>query len=265
MADYLIGDVQGCFLSLHALLKNMAFKPTEDSIVFLGDAINRGPKSLETLRFIKANSSCMELLLGNHEIFALGIALGAIKNPRPHTLQALLNASDKDELIAYIRTRPLILRRKNNILVHAGILPSISINDAIAHAHHVSAILISTRAKKFLERFYEKTPTEDKPGPSSKRALRLTLAYLTLLRMCNAPNSMDLSYTSSLDKAPQRLKPWFTLRNDPEHIYFGHWAALGLYHYKNYHCLDTGCAWGNKLTALRLDDGQIFQVDNSDD
>jgi bis(5'-nucleosyl)-tetraphosphatase (symmetrical) len=263
VATYLIGDVQGCFVTFQKLLKNVNFDPKVDAIILLGDAINRGPGSLEMLRYIIANQTHIELLLGNHEIFAIGLFLGSIQNTRPHTLKPLLEASDQEELFAYLRARPLIKRQDNNIFVHAGILPSKSIEEAVIQAGHISAILTSIEAKRFLERFYEETPTVDKPNLGPKKALRLALAYLTLLRMCDSAISMDLSYSGTIDKAPKRLKPWFMLRNDSNlHVYFGHWAALGLYHYKNYHCLDSGCAWGNKLTALRLGDQKIFQVDN---
>lgn len=264
MATYLIGDVQGCFLSLVKLLEKIAFNQAKDKIIFLGDAINRGPRSLETLRFIKSHLSSMELILGNHEIFAIALALGAIKNPRPHTLDAILKAPDKDELSAYLRSRPLIIKQNNAVFVHAGILPAITIDEALNSAALISAILVSDGAKKFLARFYEKPPNAHKPTLGPNKILRLTLAYLTLVRMCDKESSMDLSYTGTLDKAPKRLKPWFMLRNDHEHIYFGHWAALGLFHYNNYHCLDSGCAWGNKLTALCLENNQIFQVENAE-
>lgn len=264
MATYIIGDVQGCFLSLKNLLSTLQFEAHHDRLIFLGDTINRGPRSLETLRFIKANQSCMRLVLGNHEIFAMSLYIGAIKASRPHTLDDLLLAPDVHELMSFLRAQPLIIREENRIFIHAGILPAVSINDAILQASHVSSLLQSDDAKKFLKRFYEKTETLFRPDLGPKKSLRLTLAYLTLLRMCDEPYSMDLSYTGTLEKAPKRLKPWFILRNDPEQIYFGHWAALGLHTHGHYHCLDTGCAWGGKLSALRLEDDCIFQVDNSD-
>lgn len=264
MATYIIGDVQGCFLSLKNLLDTTQFDALYDRIIFLGDTINRGPRSLETLRLIKTHQSCMKLVLGNHEIFAISLYLGALKATRPHTLDGLLQAPDIHELMDFLRAQPLIIREENHIFIHAGILPAVSINDTILQAEHISSLLQSDDAKKFLKRFYEKTPTLFRPDLGPKKSLRLTLAYLTLLRMCDQENSMDLSYTGTLEKAPKRLKPWFALRNDPEQIYFGHWAALGLYTHGRYHCLDTGCAWGGKLSALRLEDGAIFQVNNSD-
>lgn len=265
MAVYAIGDVQGCFLTLERLLNDINFDEKNDEIIFLGDVINRGPNSLEVLRLIKSHRACMNLVLGNHEILAIALALNAIKPNRPHTLQSLLSATDKDDLITFLRNQPLIIQRESNIFIHAGLLPCHSVDLAKENAHAVSQILASDKAKRFLTRFYEKIPISHKDNVSPKRELRLTLAYLTMLRMCSSPSTMDLNYNGTLDKAPKRLKPWFEMRNDGNvTIYFGHWAALGLYQKNNYICLDSGCSWGNKLTALRLLDRKIFQVDNSE-
>jgi|SRR5579871_470457 len=263
MAIYVIGDVQGCFLTLQKLLNEINFNDKNDELIFLGDVINRGPKSLEVLRLIKNHPASMKMVLGNHEVFAIALSLGAIKPNRPHTLDPLLAAKDKDELINFLRKQPFIIKRKADVFLHAGILPSDSLEQAIENAKQISEILNSGKAKKFLERFYEKIPTLQKNSLGPKRMLRLTLAYLTLIRMCDSPISMDLNYNGTLDKAPKRLRPWFDFRDDPAvTIYFGHWAALGLYQKDNYVCLDSGCVWGNKLTAIRLDDRKIFQVDN---
>lgn len=265
MATYVIGDVQGCFNTLQKLLETIKFDSRMDRVIFLGDVINRGPYSLEVLRFIKKHDNSMEMILGNHEIFAIALDLGAVNAERAHTMHALLSAPDKDELMNFLRKQPLIKRYDQNIFVHAGILPAISLDDAFTAAHEISKLLQSEQAKKFLERYYQKTPTVLRPDLKPKKALRLALAYFTLIRMCESTHIMDLSYSGVMDKAPKRLKPWFLLRDDgPFNIYFGHWAALGLYKYKNYQCLDSGCAWGQQLTSLRLSDNQIFQVNNLD-
>lgn len=266
MATYVVGDIQGCYLTFQKLLQKIQFDFQKDKLILLGDVINRGPQSLETLRFIKEHSSSMEMILGNHEIFAIALALDAIKENRSHTLKSILSAKDKDELIDFLRKKPLIITQGNNVFVHAGILPSRTVFDAVEKAQEISTILQGPKAKKFLERFYEKTPTTDRPSLTPKKVLRLSLAYLTLVRMCDSPISMDLNYNGTLEKAPKRLKPWFMLREEDHNwiFYFGHWAALGLYHHGHYHCLDSGCAWGNKLSAMRLSDHQVFQVENSE-
>lgn len=265
MATYVVGDVQGCFLTFQRLLHDINFDESADKVILLGDAINRGQHSLEMLRFLKRNSSSMEMILGNHEIFAIALFLGAIKTNRAHTLQALFAADDGSELIDWLRGRPLLRKYGSDLFVHAGILPAVTIENAIKSAEEVSSVLQSGQAKKFLRRYYEKTPTVFKPTLRPRKALRLTLAYLTLMRMCEAPTSIDLSYTGTLDRAPKRLKPWFFLRNDHLNIYFGHWAALGVFQRDGYYCLDSGCVWGNKLSALRLSDKKLFQVQNCEE
>lgn len=265
MATYVVGDVQGCFLTFRKLLEDIQFDDKIDKLVLLGDVINRGPHSLPMLRFLKDHQSSIEMVLGNHEIFAIALALNAIKTNRAHTLQDLLEASDKSDLINFLRSQPLLRQMDNNIFVHAGILPAITIDEAKKTANDLSHMLKSNQAQKFLARYYEKIPTLKKTKSGPKRSLRLALAYFTLLRMCETANSMDLTYSGALDKAPKNFKPWFTMRNDGNfNIFFGHWAALGFYQYQRYVCLDSGCVWGNKLTAVRLPDQKIFQIANID-
>lgn len=263
MATYVIGDVQGCFLSLQALLKKINFDVTKDRAIFLGDIINRGPNSLETLRFIHKNQHSMAMVLGNHEIFALALYLGAIRDNRPHTLLPLFEAPDAPELMAWLQQRPLIMQIGAHIFVHAGILPAVSVHEALIHADLIHQKIRGPDAKKFLHRFYEKRITNLKMCDSPKKMTRMALSYLTLMRMCESKNTMELSYTGGLAKAPKNLKPWFKLR-EPEtyQIYFGHWAAIGFYQYKNYICLDSGCVWGNKLSAWHIEEKKLIQVDN---
>lgn len=215
------------------------------------------------LRFMIDHESSIKLILGNHEIFAIAMGIDAYDGQRSHTLQGLLRSEDKLQLITWLRKQPLLIRQGQNIFVHAGILPAISIEEAQESAENLSAILKSDRAPKFLRRYYQRTPSVWKNNKKPKRHLRLSLAYLTLLRMCRSPEEMDLKYNGGLDGAPKDLFPWFSLRDDPGvEIYFGHWAALGIYHHRQYHCLDSGCVWGGKLSALRLEDQKLFQVDH---
>lgn len=265
MAKYVIGDVQGCFLSFQKLLQAINFDETKDRLILLGDIVNRGPLSLDMLRFVMNHNESIDMVLGNHEIFLIGLFLGATKATKPHTLQAILDANDRALLIDFLRSRPLLKQEDDNIFVHAGILPIMPIETALEHALKLRHILMGPQAKPFLTRYFEKIPHRHKENSSQKRTLRLALASFTLLRMCETPGDMDLSYSGEIAKAPRRLSPWFTFRDhDHFNIYFGHWAALGFFHYKNYTCLDSGCVWGKYLTAKRLDDGQIFHVDTID-
>lgn len=265
MATYVVGDVQGCFLTFQKLLFEIKFDEKVDKLILLGDVINRGPHSLPMLRFLKTHSSSMQMVLGNHEIFALALALDAIKTNRTHTLHDLLTANDKIELIEFLRAQPLLHQIDSSIFVHAGIMPSVTIDEAKNAAVDLHRLLVSNKAAKFLTQFYEKIPLVHKPNAGRKRKLRFALAYFTLLRMCEGPHTIDLSYTGVLENAPKKLKPWFTLRNDLTNtIYFGHWAALGFYRYQRYFCLDSGCVWGNKLTAVRISDQKIYQIATQD-
>lgn len=264
MATYVIGDVQGCYLTLMNLLKKISFDKSLDRIIFLGDLINRGPRSLETLRLVMDHDASMQMILGNHEIFAISTAIGALKSGRSHTLDQVFSAKDAKKLIDWLRSRPLLIKEGQNIFVHAGILPAIPLDDALEKALEVSQIIKGPKGEKFLRRFHEKTPKRLTSDMRPKKYLRLTLSYLTLIRMCENPRVMA-DYTGPLDKAPSHLSPWFALRDDKEYsIYFGHWAALGLYRYKNYQCLDSGSVWGEKLSALRLEDQTVFQVGYAD-
>lgn len=265
MATYVIGDVQGCFATLETLLKKINFTPVKDTLIFLGDVINRGPKSLDVLRFLYNNKDSTSMVLGNHEIFALALFLGSIKEHRPHTLQQLFNAPDADVLMEWLRTRPLIIKNDNNIFVHSGILPAVSVDEALIQSAAIEKMLQGTKAAKFLTRFYQKRLANLKLCDTPKKLMRMTLSYLTLMRMCENKYTLDLSYTGSLDKAPWPLKPWFSLREaEPYTIFFGHWAALGFFSYKNYMCLDSGCVWGNRLSAWYLEEQRLIQVENCD-
>lgn len=263
VATYVIGDVQGCFFTLEELLKRIKFDHSKDRAIFLGDVINRGANSLEVMRLIYKNPDSMSMVLGNHEIFAIALYLDAIKESRPHTLQALFSTDDAPELMEWLRNRPLMMQINNNIFVHAGILPAISVHEALNHAESIHQKLKGPNAKKFLSRHFEKRPVNLKACDTPKKLLRMALSYLTLMRMCENKNAIDPNYTGGLLKAPPHLKPWFMLRDaEPYFIYFGHWAALGFFHHKNFMCLDSGCAWGNQLSAWHIEEHKLIQVDN---
>lgn len=259
MATYVVGDIQGCFKTFQSLLRRLKFKPHYDKLIVLGDFINRGPRSLEIIRYIIEHEEHISVVLGNHEIFALAIMLGVLETKSQHTLHELLTAPDRAKIIDWLQARPLLIRQENNLFVHAGLLPSWSIEQATNWALIIQEKLASTHARSFLSNYFSLKKTDQLSGDS------LALASLTRMRMCVSNNMIDLSYTGGLTNAPKDLKPWFMLRDDGEaKIYFGHWAALGFYNYRNYHCLDSGCGWGRSLSALDLEDHVLFQVDNCD-
>ena len=204
----------------------------------------------------------ISMVLGNHEIFALALMLGAIepKSPSTHTLDALFLASDRSDLINWLRSRPIIIKDKNNIFVHAGILPSWTVDQALDLATQVHEKLVGLDPANFLKEYFENINNN-----TNNPDISLALASFTLMRLVSSKSEINLNYSGTLQDIPDNLKPWFKLRDDKAtHIFFGHWAALGVYNYKNYHCLDSGCGWGRCLSALRLEDRMLFQVDNCD-
>src|SRR5437879_4685564 len=262
MATYVIGDIQGCFDTFQSLLLRIKFQPNQDKLILLGDVINRGPKSLEVLRFIIQHENIISMVLGNHEIFALALMLGAIepKSPPTHTLEALFLASDRSDLINWLRSRPIIIKDKNNIFVHAGILPSWTVDQALDLATQVHEKLVGLDPANFLKEYFENINNN-----TNNPDISLALASFTLMRLVSSKSEINLNYSGTLQNIPDNLEPWFKLRDDKAtDIFFGHWAALGVYNYKNYHCLDSGCGWGRCLSALRLEDRMLFQVDNCD-
>jgi bis(5'-nucleosyl)-tetraphosphatase (symmetrical) len=264
MSTYVIGDIQGCFLTFKKLLAAINFCIEKDRVIVLGDAINRGPRSLETLRFLKSNEAQFELILGNHEIKALALYFNVLDQNTQNSMASLFKAPDIADLMDWLRRRPLIINEGQNIFVHAGILPSISVKEALMAAKRTEAVLLGPEFLNLLRDYFESRELDLSTSAIYENEALLTLSYLTLIRMCQAPDSM-VSYSGDLRLAPPSLKPWFELRNDGDyHIYFGHWAALGYFRYKNYCCLDSGCVWGGKLCAYNLESGHLCHVDFCD-
>lgn len=264
MATYVIGDVQGCFLSFIALLQEINFDKNHDKAILLGDVLNRGPRSLETLRYIYNNQPSIRMILGNHDIYAIALYYQCFNNGKPHTLNELLTASDSEELFAFLRHQPLIMKEQGSILVHAGIFPGFSLKLSLSLAHKIGKIFKGLNFKSFLTDSFVKKEFLYNKSMDEAALLRLSLWANTRMRMCVSMEEMDATYDGELKSAPLKLMPWFKFSPIKEKVYFGHWAALGLFYYKNFTCLDSGCAWGQKLTALRLEDQQIFQIDNKD-
>lgn len=263
MSTYIVGDIQGCFKTFTNMLKEINFKHQTDQAILLGDVINRGPSSLDMLRYIYDHQASISMVLGNHEIFALALYLDALKPKSPHTLDELLAAKDASELFTWLRQQRLMLKIDNNIFVHAGILPAVSAELAQKHNELIHHELNGPQAGDFLKEYFARRIFELREGLDDRQSAMLALAYFTLMRTCTAKTTMDLSFSGPLADVPAGQVPWFVVRDDGDQaIFFGHWAALGLYHFKNYFCLDSGCGWGRSLSALRLDDHQVFQVAN---
>lgn len=271
MAIYVVGDIQGCYDPLRHLLDKSGFEPSRDRLWCVGDFINRGPKSLETLRFLKSLGDTFTGVLGNHDLHFLAAWSGAQKEGKFQTLQALLKAPDCDELADWLRHRPLAHRADvptlagvNDVLmVHAGIAPGWSFAQAIDRAGEIAKVLRNADYRDYLKAMYGDEPDTFSEKLKSKERLRVITNVLTRLRFCTATGKLDMKNKDDADTAPPGYRPWFEFQQllPPQRILFGHWAMLdGRTGRKDIIGLDTGCVWGRALTLLRLDDGRKFSV-----
>lgn len=262
MATYAIGDLQGCFRPLMQLLEEVEFDPERDQIWIVGDLVNRGPASLEVLRWCYANRDHLVTVLGNHDLYLLALAAGAVQRKKRDTLDDILEAEDSNELLEWLRARPLIHRDGDWLMVHAGLHPSWRLEEAERYARDVERrIQIGSQAS--FESLFELPPSKVAADAPVAELHRYALAVMTRMRMCSDDGALDFDYKGSPHDAPSDLRPWFTLRDpnsSPVTVIFGHWAALGLHMANGVIGLDSGCVWGRALTAVRLDDRAVFKV-----
>ncbi len=256
MADYAIGDVQGCFEELQLLLEKIAFNPSQDRLYFVGDIVNRGPKSLETLRFIKNLGDSAVTVLGNHDLHLLSVASGASKTKRRDTFGDILGAPDRDELLDWLRTRPLLHSDDKFYLIHAGLPPQWDMDTAARCAKEVEAVLRKENGGGFFSHMYGDLPDQWSENLEGWPRIRFITNCFTRLRYCDRHGVLDMKEKGGLGSQAGHLLPWFRVqgrRSKGATLIFGHWSTLG-YHVENdCYCLDTGCLWGKDLTALRLD------------
>jgi bis(5'-nucleosyl)-tetraphosphatase (symmetrical) len=270
MKTYVIGDLQGCAHEAQLLLSQIAEDAQGDArILFVGDLINRGPESLTALRRIKALSiesdGRVEAVLGNHDLHLLAVAAGAQVLGKSDTLDQILAAPDRDELIDWLRRRPLALFVDAHLLVHAGVAPQWSAEKTMALAGEVEAVLRSAAWVDFLGQMYGNQPDRWDDTLTGIPRLRCIVNALTRMRLCAPDGTMDFAHKES-DAGPvgSNLLPWFDLpqrRSADVTVVFGHWSALGLVLRPNLVGLDSGCVWGGKLSAVCLDDRKLLQVD----
>lgn len=262
MSIYAIGDVQGCHEELERLLARIRFDPAADRLWFVGDLVNRGPRSLEVLRLVKALGDRAVTVLGNHDLHLLSCAYG-VRRPKPaDTLDDVLSAPDRDELVAWLASRPLLHRTDDYVLVHAGLHPSWTAAEAMALALEIEDDL--QRAPREVIDVLRAAPPpplwHTQLGGDERR--RAIVAILTRIRTCTADGTLDLEFSGPPDQAPHGRRPWFDWPGSYASevtVVFGHWSALGLRVEPHAIALDTGCVWGRVLTAVRLDDGCVYQ------
>jgi bis(5'-nucleosyl)-tetraphosphatase (symmetrical) len=256
---YLIGDVQGCCDSLSRLLDVVAFSPSRDHLVALGDLVNRGPDSLGTLRLLRGLGNSASCLLGNHDLHLLAVAHGVRPAHRNDTLAPILEAPDRNEWIDWLRHRRMALDEDGWLMVHAGVAPQWDRALTMTLAAEVEARLQSNELRDFLVVMYGNQPTRWESDLQGADRLRFAINALTRIRFVDTEGALDLKTKESADKAPKGLVPWFDAPGRLTQgvpIAFGHWSTLGLQHRPDLLALDTGCVWGGLLTAARLRDGQ---------
>ncbi|KON82319.1 symmetrical bis(5'-nucleosyl)-tetraphosphatase [Azoarcus sp. PA01] len=263
MATYAVGDIQGCYAALQRLLERTGFDAAADRLWSVGDLVNRGPESLQVLRCLRGLGDAATIVLGNHDLYLLMVAAGYTRREQGDTLYQVLDAPDCDELLAWLSAQPLMHVEGDYAMVHAGLLPAWTIGQAQALAAEVSTALAGPDAKKFLLQLAGNRPdrwSENLQGPDR---LRVIVNALTRLRFCTPEGRMALRAKGAPDQAPPGTLPWFRVpeRFHRTHtIVCGHWSALGFYREPGLIALDSGCVWGGKLTAVRLEDGEVFQV-----
>lgn len=267
MATYAVGDVQGCFDSFRRLLDRCAFDPAADRLWLVGDLVNRGPRSLETLRFVRSLGEAAVTVLGNHDLYLLMVAEGGAKyRGKDDTLQEILDAPDCGELLHWLRMQRLFHREGEYGLVHAGLLPQWTAARAQELAAEVETVLRGPSYREFIHNLWGSEPAAWSDELTGWARLRVIVNAMTRLRFCTPEGVMEFLTKGEALAAPVGHLPWFEvpgrLSRDSV-LVTGHWSALGLRLLPNLLALDSGCLWGGHLTALRLEDRQVFQVDCS--
>lgn len=264
MATYAIGDVQGCYEALQRLIQYIRFDPRVDRLWFVGDLVNRGPDSLSVLRDIKQLGNRAVVVLGNHDLFLLSVAEHIVTLRPEDTLQPILTAPDRDELLTWLRHQPLLYREGSFAMVHAGLLPQWPIDEAEELAREVEMNLQGPSYRDTLRALYPSKHLQWSSDLTGPTRLATIIKVLTRLRACSPDSRMESSYNGHPDRIPVGYFPWFKIpgrRHRDTTIVCGHWAALGLHCEDHLLSIDSGCVWGRQLTAVRLEDRKIFQVD----
>jgi len=258
MTLFAIGDIQGCATQFDRLLARIDFDAQRDHLWLVGDLVNRGPQSLSVLRRVAGLGKAVTSVLGNHDLHLLAAAAGGRQSAPSDTFQDVLAAEDRDQLIDWLRHRPLLHwdQDKHRVLVHAGLPPPWSVEEAAARAADVEALLRSPAWPEFVRNMYGNSPTAWSKRLDAAAARRYTINALTRMRFCDALGQLEFAHAGPPGSQPGGLMPWFDVpgrRASDVHVVFGHWAALGLLQRDDLTALDSGCVWGQSLTAVALD------------
>jgi bis(5'-nucleosyl)-tetraphosphatase (symmetrical) len=264
MPTYAIGDLQGCRPKLTELLDKIRITCPDPRLIFVGDLVNRGPNSLETLREVRALGDTTNVVLGNHDLHLLAVANGIRPQHRSDTLDDILAAPDRDELLDWLRHRPLAILENNHLMVHAGVLPQWTAEQTVALSREVETVLQGPDWVEFLRQMYGNQPARWDDGLEGADRLRCIINALTRIRFCDAAGTMDLTTSKGAEIELPGFMRWFDVpgrKTEDVTVVFGHWSTLGLIMRPDVISLDTGCLWGGKLSAVSLDDRSIVQVD----
>jgi bis(5'-nucleosyl)-tetraphosphatase (symmetrical) len=263
MAHYAIGDIQGCHAELCQLLDAIGFSRDDDRLWLVGDLVNRGPESLAVLREVVALGDSAVTVLGNHDFHLLTIAAGHRKPHRGDTLDAVLAAPDRDELVDWLARRPLVVQEDDRLLVHAGLLPQWTPAFASALSREVEAVLAGGRRREFLGALYGDEPALWRDDLAGDDRLRAIVNACTRLRFCTSDGRMEFREKRGARYAPDGYRAWFSHESRESAgvtVVCGHWSTQELLLAPNVLMLDSGCLWGGALTAIRLPDRRVYQV-----
>ena len=256
MALYAIGDIQGCDDEFARLLDRLKFDPGNDRLFLVGDLVNRGPDSANVIRRVMALGNAVKVVLGNHDLNALAVAAG-VRNDRPKdTISGLIEAKDSDKLLDWLKAQPLLIEHGDYVFCHAGIYPGWRLKQARQGAREVEAVLQGKHVKEFLANMYGSEPDIWHDDLNGWQRLRFITNAFTRMRFVSRKGRLDHHHAGPPGSQPESLYPWFSCPSRKvieQTIVFGHWSALGIYKKHGVIGLDTGCVWGNRLTAVRLD------------
>ena len=263
--DYLIGDLQGCDDALGRLLATIAFSPSRDRLFVLGDLVNRGPASLAVLERLSGYGDAATCLLGNHDLHLLAVAHGVRPAHRSDTLGAILGSPRRAAWLDWLRTRRVAVHTNGWLLVHAGVAPAWDLGLTLQLAAELEAAFAGPALADFLQVMYGNEPARWDAGLSGHDRLRFAVNVFTRIRLVHADGTLDFKVKEGADRAPPGLRPWFEApgrRSAGVPIAFGHWSTLGLIDRPDLLAIDTGCVWGGRLTAVRIDGGrrEVIQV-----
>jgi len=264
MATLAIGDVQGCYDQLMRLLDRAGYDDARDVLWFVGDLVNRGPQSAQTVRFAKKLGARQVTVLGNHDLALLVIAAGIKKPHRGDTYDELLAAPDREELLHWLRHQKMMHAGEGYAMVHAGLLPQWSVARALTLAQDVEFALQGPDYREFLANMYGNEPVRWRDDLAGYDRLRVIVNAMSRMRLVTAEGSMEFGHKLGLANLPAGYLPWYDAprrASRGDRVIFGHWAALGLLLRKDVVCLDSGCVWGRALSALRLEDRRLYQLE----